>query len=620
MKNILTLLFLNIAFFSFSQVEDLSNNTPIAPQMSENNRIDASLFQVGQVATTNMISAQNLAQNMNLRTREVNGQKLINVEIVYKNDYNATKITDEINTSYLEGLGFKVETQYKNRASLWISANEILAKGSKLDADYFMFAVRNIFHDNQGPGLMNSDSYSGTGGSGRRVAIFDSGFGSLSSASTNGHVPASFAYMWRNGSVVGSIASMSSGSVHGTACVETVYDHAPNATYELFDVGNDTEKGAAVTLCKAHGVDVISMSLSSYNTGWADNTGAACAAADDAGDNGILFFTSCGNRAETHWEGSFSDSDNDNWHQFSGTDEGNNRTVLSGETAEVYLSWNPVANSNYDVYIYRLSDNAVLASSTNSGLTFESTSWTNTGGSSVTVYIAVRKIGSASPTFEIFSHDDASTYQYQVASGSNTSPSNTTNNNVISVGAVPRTNYNSASGTSGINASYSSQGPTNSGNLAPKICSPTNTTTFVYGGNFGGTSCATPNAAGMATAFWANHSYLDATGVRQILFKKADLYKDWGTAGADNIYGNGGLFLYDYFANTRYLFRGGNNTLGLSYRPFYTFSQAQSGTPNNGRVMILGGNYTENVVMGTGGGLNKNITYRSIKENAGVGY
>ncbi len=620
MKNILIVFLLSIPFLGFSQEENLSRNTLLAPQMPEDVRIDASLYQIGQTAVKSLNSAQSLTQNMDLRTRETNGQTLINVEIVYKNDYNATKITDEINVAYLESLGFKVETQWKNRASIWVNASEIIPKGSKLDKDYFMFAVHNIRHDNEGPGLMNSSSYSATGGSGRRVAIFDSGFGSLSSASTNGHVPASFAYMWRNGSVVSTIASMSSGSVHGTACVETVFDHAPNATYELYDVGNDTEKGAAVTLCKAHGVDVISMSLSTYNTGWADNTGPACAAADDAGDNGILFFTSCGNRAETHWEGSFSDSDNDDWHQFSGTDEGNNRTVGNGGTVVAYLSWNPVVNSNYDVYLYRLDNNALLASSTNSGTTFETASWTNNTGSSVTFYIAVKKVGSASPTFELFSHDDGSDYQYQVAAGSNTSPSNTTNNNVISVGAVPRTSYNSASGTSGIIASYSSQGPTNSGNLAPKAAAPTNTTTFVYGGAFTGTSCATPNAAGMATAFWANHSYLDATGIRQVLFKKADLYKDWGSSNSDNIYGNGGLFLYDYFVNTRYLFRDGNNTTGLSYRPFYTFSQAQTGTPNNGRVMILGGGYTENVVLGTGGGLNKNITYRSLKVNANGGF
>ena len=418
MKKILIILFVNICLVSYSQ--DLSN-VVLTASIPKNIQIDASLYQIGQLATTNLVSAEAQFTDKRLRVRETNGQKYVNVEIVFKNDYNAEQITDEISVSYLESLGFKVETQWKNRASLWLRADELIKLGSKLGSDYFMFAVHKIQNDNEGPANMNSDSYSSTGGSGIRVAIIDSGFGNLSSAVSGGHCPTPV-YMWKNGVQVLTIASLSSGAstVHGTACVETVFDHAPNSVFELYDVGNDTEKGAAVTLCKAHGVDIISMSLSTYNTGWADNTGAACAAANDAGNNGILFFTSCGNRAENHWEGSFSDTDNDDWHQWSGTDELNNRTAANNDGIVAYLSWNPVANSDYDVYIYRLSDNVILASSTNSGTTFETASWTNTSGSSVNIGISVRKMGSASPTFEVFSHDDGSTYQYQVASGSNT--------------------------------------------------------------------------------------------------------------------------------------------------------------------------------------------------------
>ncbi|RYU95223.1 S8 family serine peptidase [Emticicia agri] len=613
MKKFIIAISMSICMGSYAQT---LTNAPTLQNVPENLRIDASLYQIGQIALTSVANAELRMQDSGLRTRQNElGEKYVNVEIVYKNDYAAEEIKDEISVEYLEKLGFKVETQWKNRASIWLKANEIMTLGSKLDKDYFMFAVRKIYHDNQGPTLMNSDSYSSVGGSGIRIAIFDSGFGSLSSAVTNGHCPTP-AYMWRSGSQINTVAAMSVGSVHGTACVETVFDHAPDSVYELYDVANDTEKGAAVTLCKAHGVDVISMSLSTYNTGWADNTGAACAAAADAGNNGILFFTSCGNRADTHWEGNFSDGNGNGWHQFSGTDELNTRTVPNGGYAGVTLAWNPVANSDYDVYIYRISDNAILASSTNSGLTFEAAGWTNSTGSSVSIGIAVRKIGSASPVFEIFSHDDGSAYQYAVEAGSNTSPSNSTNANVLSVGAVPRLSYGSASGTTGIIAGYSSQGPTNSGNLAPKISAPTNTTTFVYGGDFGGTSCATPNAAGMAAAFWSANSYLDASGVRQILLRKAQLYKDWGAGGVDNVYGNGGLFLYNHATGTRYMYRGASNTTGLTTRPYYNFSQAQTNTPNNGRVIILGGNYPDNVVMGTGGGVNKSIIYRSLIVNS----
>lgn len=613
MKNLYLFLFLISVSFGFSQ--NISNNET-SERVPENVRIDATLFDLGQLAMQNLTAAEDKSESIGLRTREVNNSsKLINVEIVYKNNYLDSLILDEINTSYLESLGFKPETVWRNRASLWLSPNEIIEKGSRLSSDYFMFAVRKIIHDNEGPTNTNSSTYSPNAGSGRRIAIIDAGFGNLDDAVAGGHCPTP-AYMWRNGSVVTTLASMSAGSVHGTACVEAAFDHAPNATFEVYDVGNPTEVGAAVTLCKSRGVDVISMSLSYYNLGWFDNTGAACVAANDAGNNGILFFTSCGNRANTHWEGNFSDSDADNWHNWSGSDERNDRTAAAGDFISVRLAWNPVVNSDYDVYIYRSSDNFVLASSTNSGTTFEDCSWTNSTGSPVNIYIAVRRIGTASPVFEIFSHDDGNDYEYAVAAGSNTSPSNSTNLNVISVGAVPRTSYANPNGTTGIIASYSSQGPTNSGNLAPKISGPTNTTTFAYSGAFGGTSAATPNAAGAAAAFWSKHSYLDATGVRQILFKMADMYRDWGANGADNIYGNGGIYLADYVAFSRFMWRSANNTTGLSTRAFYTFAQAQASTPNNYTVLILGGIYPENLILGSGTGANKRIFYKSLVSNA----
>jgi hypothetical protein len=579
----------------------------------ENSRIDASLYQVGTLAMTNKVQADRETDSREFRTSSEAGGKLINVEIVYKNDYTADTITDEIDVRFLESLGFKVQLTWKNRASVWISTTDILQLGNQLSEDYFMFAVYNDLPDNQGPGNMNSDTYqtASTGGNGIRIGVIDSGYQNLQLAINASAAPIP-AYMWRAGSQQFSVASMSVDTRHGTGCLETAFDHAPNSVYEIYDSGNMTEFGNAVSRCILNGVDVITHSKSYYNLGWGDNSGAACIAANNAVNNGLLFFTSCGNRAQTHWKGDFEDDNSNNWHEWSGADELNNRTAANGDFIRVNLAWNPVANSNYDVYIYRTSDNSVLGSSTNSGTTFETATWTNNTGSSVGIYIAVRKVGSASPTFEIFSHDDGNSYQYQVAASSNTSPSNSTSNNIISIGAVNTTNYASAGGATGIIMNYSSQGPTNSGNLAPKASAPTNTTTVAYSGAFGGTSCATPNAAGMAAAFWSANSYLDNTGVRQILFRKADLFKDWGANGSDNIYGWGGLFLYDRISNTRYLYRGGGNSFGFADRPFYTFSQAQNATPDNGTVLILGGTYPEGITLGTGDGLNKNIKYKSV--------
>jgi hypothetical protein len=150
---------------------------------------------------------------------------------------------------------------------------------------------------------------------------------------------------------------------------------------------------------------------------------------------------------------------------------------------------------------------------------------------------------------------------------------------VISVGAVHRFDYEDPSGTTGIIEDYSSRGPTNSNNQSPDISAPTNTTTVAYSGNFGGTSCATPNAAGMAAAFWSAHSELNAQGVRRILFAKADIYKDWGTNGTDYIYGRGGVFLHDYHSRNRYVLSNAGNTTSSPTLPYYSMKDIDDDAP-----------------------------------------
>ncbi len=541
----------------------------------------------------------------------------INIEF-FHDDENYKMNIDEIN-SLTNSTNSQV---WNNWAEARIDINQIFSIGYNLPKGYHMVPVLQPNEDDEGPVLQNVSAYiaNGADGSGIRVAIFDGGFNGLNTRITNGVAP-NAVYYWDNSATTLTSIVGASTSVHGTACVETVFDNAPGATYEIYRRNSITDYGNAVTQAIANGVDIISNSQSNYNQGWADNSGAVCTAVQNASNNGILWFASAGNRAQSHWEGSFSDSDGDNWHQFSGGDEQNNVTISSGSNSNFYLSWDDAvgtgSTADYDFYLYDIGTSPItlLASATSSS-GFETFSYSNTSGSNISAALAVLHYSGSTPDFEFFRHA-SNTFQYQSASGSNSSPSNSTAANVISVGALPSTSYNSSPGTSGIIASYSSQGPTNSGNLCPDISAPTNTTTQAYGGAFGGTSCATPNAAGAAAAFWSAHPNLSATGVRDVLFRKADLYKDWGSNGADNIYGWGGLYLYDYFANTTYLYRGSNNTVGTATFPYYYIADAENATNSGGRVIILGGSYTENVTLGNN---SKNILYKSLIQNSSIGY
>ncbi|RYZ30712.1 MAG: hypothetical protein EOP49_39670, partial [Sphingobacteriales bacterium] len=289
-----------------------------------------------------------------------------------------------------------------------------------------------------------------------------------------------------------------------------------------------------------------------------------------------------------------------------------------------YLSWNNSAGTNFDLYIVRTSDNAILASSTNTGTGvagYEYAEWTN-NGASIGVYFRIVRISGPATTFEMFTHS-AGEYQHATAAGSNTSPSNTTDLNVISVGAVSHTDWGQLSGVTGIIVDYSSQGPTNSGNIAPKICGPTNTYSWIYGTGFSGTSCSTPNVAGAIISFWSANSTLDATGVRQVVFRMAQLYRDWGAAGNDNVYGYGGFYLYSWASNLRYLFRTSNNALITNAsRPYYSMNVAQNLAPSNTTVIILnGGVYAETGLYGGTAalGLGKKILYRAPFVTASFG-
>ncbi|MES2778137.1 MAG: S8 family serine peptidase [Bacteroidota bacterium] len=582
-------------------------------------KMGSHIYQLAWLATIDKAEAIDRLHHSELRYRAADNH--VNIEIVFRNDENIEKITDRINKEYLLGLGFNVDQTWKNRASVWIALDELLPKSKLLSKEYFIFLVTLPRNDNEGPVVINSDSYqAGTapGGAGKRVAIFDGAFLNMGGAINNGHAKTP-AYVGQGGTST-TLSALNYGSGHGTACVETMYDHCPDAVFEIYGNANTTEKGAAVDDCIAHGVDVISMSQSEYNLGWFDNTGAACSYALDAASAGLLFLTSCGNRAESHYEAVFNDDNGNGRHEFVGTNEQNDNLTIFGWSDETHcmLSWNTSAGADYDLFIYRKSDNLLLASSTNTGTGvsgFEYVYWQSTFVNNPTeVYFRVtRKSGNnVSTNFEMFTHD-AGDYEFATAAGSNTSPSNTTHLNVISVGAVLLSLYNAADGSTGIIRPYSSQGPTNSGNIAPKLTGPTGTYTYTYGGSFGGTSCATPNLAGAITAFWSAQPSLDATGVRQIMFRMAQLYKDWGTGGNDNVYGYGGLYLYAWGNNLRFMYRTSTNELVTNAtRPYYSMAVAQDNAPDNGTVVILNsGPYSETGLYGvSGAGSAKRILYR----------
>jgi len=326
-------------------------------------------------------------------------------------------------------------TVFGNRAEAWIPISRIHQTAALLPAGYFIKPVGRLNYDEvigQGPAVTNSDSYGNAGhnGAGLTIAVIDGSFTNLTAARNNGDAPAVYTAINYTPDV------FESGGTHGTGCVEAAFDHVPGATWRIYKIDSLADVATAVNNAIASGVDVISHSISWYNEGWADNTGTACAAANNASNNGIIFFTSSGNRADSHYQGNFTDADNDGWHEFGPGDETIDISISSLQNGDYYLSWSN-SSKDLDFYLYNPARTAVVASSTNSGNGIFEEFFFDHSNPTADYHLAVyHRSGSESTQIEIFSHNAGVWQEHIVAAGSSTSPSNATGSRVISIGAV----------------------------------------------------------------------------------------------------------------------------------------------------------------------------------------
>jgi hypothetical protein len=572
--------------------------------MTEELPMQTVLYELDQLVNRGKLSTEEITKtihDMGLLGRD-DGR--VNIEII--NQIGKTAIEPDI----VHRFNGVIDATWRHRASVWIVPDKLTSLARVLPHGFYMEQANVPVADDEGPGVTGSDEYrnAGANGIGVRIGVIDVGYEQLTNAINAGNAPTTST---RTNYVTGT--TFESGGTHGTRCVETVFDHAPGATYFLYKIENVTHFGNAVDHAVANNVDILSHSLAHYNTGWNDNSGDACAAAQTAANNGILFFTSAGNEARRHWQGLYNSTDGDNWHDWTPNDESVNISMANGATASFRLSWNTAGGTyDYDLYLFDATLTNILAWSLNYGNDYESITYTNNTGVAQTVHLAVWRYSGGATTMEVFG-SGGTWLQHIISLGSTASPSNTTHPNVISIGAVDHNDFASPSDTSGIIMDYSSQGPTNSGNQAPDISGPTNTT--VTGGlSFGGTSCAAPNVAGAAAAFWSSASSLSASGVRHLLFEKAKIFKDWGENGSDMIYGHGGVQLYSYYANTVWVDKDAGNISGSPALPYYTVAQAQNAVTSQGRVVFLSDTYQETIILNKGSILYDNIGDPAIIE------
>ncbi|MBA2725939.1 MAG: hypothetical protein H0U53_08120, partial [Actinobacteria bacterium] len=217
----------------------------------------------------------------------------------------------------------------------------------------------------QGVGAINASSWHQTGftGTGVKIAVVDSGFAGYQARQAAGDLPQNLVLI--NKCANGFEAT----TEHGAGVAEIVHEVAPAASLYLICVDGPVGAATAVTYAKDNGIGIISSSIGS--AGWSrgdgnGGTGTWDAVVRSAVENGILWINAAGNYANGgHWSGNFSDADGDGRNDFTSSDEFNDLYMPAGAIGCITLKWDnwPASSNDFDLYLLRTSDAAVVAKS-----------------------------------------------------------------------------------------------------------------------------------------------------------------------------------------------------------------------------------------------------------------
>ncbi len=422
----------------------------------------------------------------------------------------------------------------------------------------------------------------GVNGSGVKVAVLDKGFKGYSSL-LGSELPSNVTTksFRQDGDI--EVATE-----HGTACAEIVYDCAPGAELYLVNFETQLELNKAVDWLIEENISIISFSMG-YLAAPFDGTGYVADIVSNATSKGVFWVTAGGNEAEKHYEGNFTDMDNDSYHNFGNDDECINFSAVAGSKIRGLLSWSdwPYSDQDYELYLYYVNDSSLIETSENlQNGTQEPYEEININAPHTGLYCFAIKNYSATRIshLELFSpnHDFK---EYNVNFSSIIAP------------ADERTAF--AVGATGLDDGihdYSSRGPTNDGRVKPDATSPSGVSSYTYG-SFYGTSASTPHVGGAAALLLSGNPSITPHELGQLLSSHA---VDLGEEGKDNYYGAGRINVLEPYQNiTNYWYVSNSTSI-----------QHRVDMANEGDTIILtGGMYTESVEV------NKPLTIRSESKN-----
>ena len=296
---------------------------------------------------------------------------------------------------------------------------------------------------------------------------------------------------------------------HGTAVAEALLDVAPDISLYISDAFTSGDMRDAAEWMVAEGVTVINHSVSKPFDGPRDGTSpfsdSPLNTVDHVVDQDGVWVNSAGNRARQTWFGEHPRTDSRRFVLFDGADFSNRFALGPGQWVLIQLRWQDRwggANRDYDLLLWdrRAREYVDLSRNQQSGATghvpYEFLLYESPEGSNYDI-VVVHNRGSRPSWMQLMAFSVE--LEHHTKSGSVTSPSESANTGLISVGATPWYYPHTIE-------FYSSRGPTPDGRVKPDITGADCGATATYeekvesrpGCWFSGTSQAAPHVAGLA--------------------------------------------------------------------------------------------------------------------------
>jgi PKD domain/Subtilase family len=397
----------------------------------------------------------------------------------------------------------------------------------------------------QGVARIGADALQATGllGAGVKIAVLDQAFGATSRLDSlaGSELPPLDRQHRQSFDATYGLAGRdynANSSRHGEFVSEIVYDIAPDADYWFVNYHTPDEFQQAVDYLRDVVHPDIVVHSNSFLFGPFDGTGWFAQQVDALAAQGTIWVNSAGNYRENHWEGPWADADGDGFLDIPG--HGDDIPVVLAGTVRPACDLTASGTGTVDALNHYALGLFLDAAGTQPVLDAKSgqpmisafvplpTPHDDLGpgflSAPATYHLRIMKVGNPPTEHLTLFCRFALPADVQVTSSSIPTPGDASGS--FTIGAFDTTTLEPEP--------YSSEGPTDDGRPEPDLAAPTNVA--ITGGSCGGTSCATPHAAGVAALLLG--SGMPAASIVPTLESWA---LDAGDPGFDSRFGAGRL-------------------------------------------------------------------------------